>query len=167
MDIINDDPRLRKIIQKKTSRNIRTKIKLLTMKRKLHKLALGICLIMVVSCNEPETVITNYIHPDGSVTKRCGDEECSKNNFELSSVYRFLLISTWIITDSIEINENGDDYNLGQEGDEKYLILLLRSTNCTNRIPGQTGTFPEMLPSAKASDGSIQYSGSRNKLTRS
>jgi hypothetical protein len=28
MDIINDDPRLRKIIQKKTSRNIRTKIKL-------------------------------------------------------------------------------------------------------------------------------------------
>ena len=26
--------------------------------------------MLVVSCNEPETVVTDYVHPDGSVTRK-------------------------------------------------------------------------------------------------
>jgi hypothetical protein len=62
--------------------------------------------MMVVSCDEPETVVTNYVHPDGSVTRKI-EMRNSKNNFELS-VLQVPFDSTWALKDTIEISEKGD-----------------------------------------------------------
>ncbi len=35
----------------------------------------------MVSCDEPETVVTNIVHPDGSVTRKI-EMRNSKNKFE-------------------------------------------------------------------------------------
>ncbi len=40
------------------------------MKKKSVKLILSLILMLIVSCNEPETVVTDFVHPDGSVTRR-------------------------------------------------------------------------------------------------
>lgn len=76
------------------------------MKRKLHKLTLVICLMMVVSCDEPETVVTNYIHSDGSVTRKI-EMRNVENKFEVSDL-QIPFDSTWTVTDSLELSEKGD-----------------------------------------------------------
>jgi hypothetical protein len=63
-------------------------------------------LIMIVSCNEPETVVTNIVHPDGSVTRKI-EMRNNENNFEIS-VLQVPLDTTWKIKDSLEISEKGD-----------------------------------------------------------
>jgi len=40
------------------------------MKKRPFKLIASLIFMMVVSCNEPETVVTDYVHPDGSVTRK-------------------------------------------------------------------------------------------------
>jgi hypothetical protein len=40
------------------------------MNRKPVKLIVFFVLMFIMSCNEPETVVTNYVHPDGSVTRK-------------------------------------------------------------------------------------------------
>ena len=45
-------------------------------------------LMMVMSCDEPETVVTNFVHPDGSVTRKI-EMRSIKNNFKCRSQVPF------------------------------------------------------------------------------
>ena len=76
------------------------------MKRKSVKLTVSLILMLIVSCDEPETVVTNYVHPDGSVTRMI-EMRNLKNNFKKSDL-QVPFDSTWTIKDSIEINKKGD-----------------------------------------------------------
>jgi hypothetical protein len=76
------------------------------MKRKSFKLTVIMILLIVVSCDDPVTVVTNFVHPDGSVTRKI-EMKNSKNNFEVNNL-KVPFDSTWTITDSLEINEKGD-----------------------------------------------------------
>jgi hypothetical protein len=76
------------------------------MKRKSIKAVVSLFIAMVVSCGEPDKIVTNIVHPDGSVTRkleiRSGDSEFKASDIQVP------FDSTWIARDSIEINENGD-----------------------------------------------------------
>jgi len=76
------------------------------MKRKSIKTVVSIFLVMAASCGEPETVVTNIVHPDGSVTRklemRSGDSEFDASDIQVP------FDSTWIVRDSLEIDEDGD-----------------------------------------------------------
>jgi hypothetical protein len=63
-------------------------------------------LLSLFSCNEPRTVVTNIIHPDGSITRRI-EMKSSENKFNTSDL-QVPFDSTWIVKDSIEISNNGD-----------------------------------------------------------
>jgi hypothetical protein len=63
-------------------------------------------LLLVISCDEPVTVVTNYIHADGTVTRRIEMRDV-KNNFEPGGL-QVPFDSTWKIADSIEVNDKGD-----------------------------------------------------------
>jgi len=76
------------------------------MKRNSWKIILLMMLLIVVSCDEPETVVTNYVHTDGSVTRSI-EMKNTKNSFEISNL-KVPFDSTWNIRDSIEIGEKGD-----------------------------------------------------------
>lgn len=76
------------------------------MKSKCLKVVLLALLLGCFSCGDPETVVTNYVHPDGSVTRtiemRSGSGDFSQGKIQLP------LDSTWSIRDSLEFNEKGD-----------------------------------------------------------
>jgi hypothetical protein len=76
------------------------------MKNRKLKLIVSLVLVMAASCNEPETIVTNIVHPDGSVTRRI-EMKNMENKFEISNL-QVPFDSTWIIRDSLEINEKGD-----------------------------------------------------------
>jgi hypothetical protein len=76
------------------------------MKRKTYKLILSLIFMMVASCDEPETVVTNYVHPDGSVTREI-EMRNLENNFKKSNI-QVPFDSTWTVKDSVEINQKGD-----------------------------------------------------------
>jgi len=76
------------------------------MKNKSFKLIVSLIIMMVVSCDEPETVVTNYVHTDGSVTRKI-EMRNTKNKFELSDI-QVPIDSTWTVKDSCEINVKGD-----------------------------------------------------------
>lgn len=63
-------------------------------------------LVLTSSCNEPETIVTNIIHTDGSVTRKL-EMRNSENIFKISDL-QVPFDSTWTVRDSIEINENRD-----------------------------------------------------------
>ena len=75
------------------------------MKTRSLKFAITFVLVMIVSCDEPETVVTDIVHPDGSVTRRIEMKTIQKN-FEVSDV-QVPFDSTWTVRDSVEIL--GDD----------------------------------------------------------
>jgi hypothetical protein len=80
------------------------------MKRKSIKLVLALILMLIVSCNEPETVVTDYIHPDGSVTRKIEMKSIEgdvKKRFNVSDI-QVPFDSTWTVKDSVEINQKGD-----------------------------------------------------------
>lgn len=67
-------------------------------------------LMMIVSCNEPETVVTNYVHPNGSVTRKIvmkSIEGDVNKRFKISDI-QLPLDSSWIVKDSCEVTEKGD-----------------------------------------------------------
>lgn len=76
------------------------------MKSKCLKIVLLAILLGCFSCGDPETVVTNYVHPDGSVTRiiemRSGSGDFRQGKIQLP------LDSTWSIRDSLELNEKGD-----------------------------------------------------------
>jgi hypothetical protein len=74
------------------------------MKRKSLKIVVTFILAMIMSCDEPETVVTNIVHPDGSVTRKI-EMKNTENKFKVSQVP---FDRTWIVKDSIEIDKKGD-----------------------------------------------------------
>ena len=76
------------------------------MKRNPFKLIILIILFLAVSCDEPETTVINFVHPDGSVTRKI-EMRNSKKIFETAGL-QVPFDSTWIVQDSLEINVKGD-----------------------------------------------------------
>jgi hypothetical protein len=76
------------------------------MKRKSLKIFSMSVLLLAVSCDEPETVVMNIVHTDGSITRRI-EMRNTKNNFG-PEVVQVPLDSTWIMKDSISIGEKND-----------------------------------------------------------
>jgi len=76
------------------------------MKRKQLKIAISFIIIMTVSCGEPETVVTDIVHTDGSITRKI-EMKKFENVFKISGV-QVPYDSTWSIRDSLEISEEGD-----------------------------------------------------------
>jgi hypothetical protein len=76
------------------------------MKNRKLKLIISLTLVLAASCDEPETVVTNIIHTDGSVTRRI-EMKNTENKFDVSKL-QVPLDTTWIIRDSLEISEKGD-----------------------------------------------------------
>jgi hypothetical protein len=76
------------------------------MKLKSFKSVVIIVLLMVYSCDEPETVVTNIVHPDGSVTRRIVMTN-QENKFHPSNL-QVPFDSTWSVKDSITIGEKKD-----------------------------------------------------------
>ncbi len=76
------------------------------MKNRKLKLIISLVLVIASSCDEPETIVTNIVHPDGSVTRKI-EMKNIENKFELSDL-QVPFDSTWIIRDSLEISEKGD-----------------------------------------------------------
>jgi len=76
------------------------------MKTKSLKLAISFILVMIVSCDEPETIVTDIVHPDGSVTRKI-EMKNLENKFEISNI-QVPFDSTWTVRDSLEISEKGD-----------------------------------------------------------
>jgi hypothetical protein len=76
------------------------------MEKRVVKLVFTFILVMLVSCEEPETVVTNIIHTDGSITRKI-EMRKPDNKFVITDV-QVPLDSTWIISDSCEISCKGD-----------------------------------------------------------
>ena len=74
--------------------------------RKQLKFIAAMILLLIISCDEPETVVTNYVHPDGSVTRKI-EMRNIENDFATSGL-QIPFDSTWTISDSTEISEKGD-----------------------------------------------------------
>lgn len=76
------------------------------MKAKSILLTALFILVSVISCDEPETVVTNYVHEDGSVTREI-IMRSTKKSISVSDI-KVPFDSTWDIRDSVEISEKGD-----------------------------------------------------------
>jgi len=76
------------------------------MNHKNIKLVVSVILVMLFSCDEPETVVTNIIHTDGSVTRKIEMRKAG-GNFDINDI-QVPLDSTWVISDSLEISDKGD-----------------------------------------------------------
>lgn len=76
------------------------------MENRVVKLVFTIILVMLVSCEEPETIVTNIVHPDGSITRKI--EMRKQDNKFLITDIQVPLDSTWNITDSCEFTQKGD-----------------------------------------------------------
>lgn len=80
------------------------------MQKKSFKLIISFIIIIVLSCNGPHTVVTNYVHPDGSVTRKIemkSIEDKVENRFKISDL-QVPFDSSWTVVDSCEVNEKGD-----------------------------------------------------------
>ncbi len=76
------------------------------MKGKPIKLFVSLILMMVASCENPETVVTDYVHSDGTITRKI-EMRNLENKFEASQL-QVPFDSTWTVTDSIEVSPKGD-----------------------------------------------------------
>jgi len=76
------------------------------MRRKSIKLIVSFSLVLIAACDEPETVVTDIVHPDGSVTRKI-EMKNMENKFDISNI-QVPFDSTWIVKDSLEINNEGD-----------------------------------------------------------
>jgi hypothetical protein len=80
------------------------------MKRKSIKLTISLILILIVSCNDPETVVTDFVHRDGSVTRKIEMKSVEgdiKKRFKISEI-QVPFDSTWAVRDSIALDNKGD-----------------------------------------------------------
>jgi hypothetical protein len=76
------------------------------MKRNKIKLIISIILMIVASCDEPETVVTNFVHSDGSITRKI-EMRNNENSFKKSGL-QVPFDSTWTVKDTIEKDKKGD-----------------------------------------------------------
>jgi hypothetical protein len=80
------------------------------MKSNSIKLVVAFAIILIVSCNEPETVVTNIVHTDGSVTRRLemkSTEKDKSKRFKLSDL-QVQYDNTWTVKDSSVARDKGD-----------------------------------------------------------
>lgn len=80
------------------------------MKSKSYKLIILLIITCFSSCNEPETVVTDIVHPDGSVTRKIEMKSIEgdvKKRFQISDI-QVPVDSTWTISDSCVVSEKGD-----------------------------------------------------------
>jgi hypothetical protein len=80
------------------------------MKRRPVKLIVSLILMLIVSCNEPETVVTNYIHTDGSVTRKLEMKSIEgdvNKRFKISDI-QVPFDNTWAVKDTIRLDQKGD-----------------------------------------------------------
>jgi hypothetical protein len=85
---------------------MKNKLKSGIMKMKTLKSVLLIFIIVVLSCDEPETIVTNIIHPDGSVTRHI-EMRSLKKEFKQSDL-QVPFDTTWVIKDTIAIGQKND-----------------------------------------------------------
>ena len=76
------------------------------MKKNAIKSVLVIVLLIAFSCEEPETIVTNTVHADGTVTRKI-EMRNNQNKFKLSDL-QVPFDSTWTIKDTIEIGKKKD-----------------------------------------------------------
>ncbi len=76
------------------------------MKYRSLKLAIAFILVMIISCDEPETMVTDIVHPDGSVTRKI-EMKNIVNKFETKDI-QVPFDTTWIVKDSLMIVDNKD-----------------------------------------------------------
>ncbi len=76
------------------------------MNSKPLKIAVIMILAMITSCDEPETIVTDIVHTDGSVTRRI-EMKNTENKFDIHRI-QVPFDSTWIVKDSLEFNEKRD-----------------------------------------------------------
>jgi hypothetical protein len=76
------------------------------MKSKTIKSVLIVLLLIVFSCDEPETIVTNVVHKNGSVTRKI-EMRHHKAEFKLSDL-QVPFDSTWSVKDSIITGEKKD-----------------------------------------------------------
>jgi hypothetical protein len=76
------------------------------MSSKPLKVAVIMILAMITSCDEPETVVTDIVHTDGSITRRI-EMKNLENKFDIHKI-QVPFDSTWVVKDSLEFNEKGD-----------------------------------------------------------
>jgi hypothetical protein len=76
------------------------------MKRHPLKIIVLMMVIMMVSCNEPETIVTCIIHPDGTITRKI-EMRSSESKFELMRL-KVPFDLSWNIKDTMEISSKGD-----------------------------------------------------------
>jgi hypothetical protein len=76
------------------------------MNSKPLKIAVIMILAMITSCDEPETVVTDIVHTDGSITRRI-EMKNLENKFDIHKI-QVPFDSTWIVKDSLELSEKGD-----------------------------------------------------------
>lgn len=103
------------------------------MKTKRFKLTITAALVLFASCNEPETVVTDIVHADGSITRRIEMKYIEKK-IKIPDI-QVPFDSTWSVRDSLEINDKGDtlwvkradklfrntdEINLNYEADSSY-----------------------------------------------
>jgi hypothetical protein len=73
------------------------------MKNNSIKLVVSFVMMLLVSCNEPAIVVTNFVHPDGSVTRRIvmkSDEKNKTKRFKLSEL-QVQYDKSWTVKDSV------------------------------------------------------------------
>ncbi|MCU0378320.1 MAG: hypothetical protein MUC78_08670 [Bacteroidales bacterium] len=71
-----------------------------------RKLSLLLPLLFVISCNGPETTVTNFVYRDGTVLRRV---EMQNTEYKFGqNVMRVPVDSTWTTNDSISISPDGD-----------------------------------------------------------
>ena len=74
---------------------------------KSRNIAVSVALaVMLHGCNPPETIVTNIVHPDGSVTRRV-EMRSSTDSIRVDQS-RVPIDTTWLINDYVEISEEGD-----------------------------------------------------------
>jgi hypothetical protein len=76
------------------------------MNSKPLKVAVIMILAMITSCDEPETVVIDIVHTDGSVTRRI-EMKNTENKFDIHKI-QVPFDSTWVVRDSTELSEKGD-----------------------------------------------------------
>ena len=76
------------------------------MKRRKLRIIVLLVLMAVVSCDEPDTIVTNIVHNDGSVTRkivmRYSNKGLKKSDIQVP------FNNTWTVTDSLEVGVKGD-----------------------------------------------------------
>ncbi|MGA1978814.1 MAG: hypothetical protein ABSG89_13325 [Bacteroidales bacterium] len=76
------------------------------METKYLKSILALMTVMALSCDEPETIVTDIVHQDGSVTRKLEMRNTEKK-FNVHNI-QVPFDSTWTVRDSVEISKKGD-----------------------------------------------------------